>query len=273
MSGRISPMHRRNFIFSSLALGALPLAQSQASTLNMPAWANLFREAGVSGCMAVLDARRGAQTLRVADGPRTQRRYSPASTFKIPHSLFALDAGLLRDEFQVIPWDGVQRSIPAWNQDQTLRSAMRNSTVWVYERFARELGAAKEADYLRRLDYGNAEVDGAQPFWVEGDLAISAVEQIAFLKRLYLNELPFQVTHQRLVKDVMVGAAGPDWLLRAKTGWTGRLGWWVGWVEWPEGPVFFAMNMDTPRRLQDLPQRQALVRAALQTLKAWPETL
>lgn len=266
-------MQRRHVILSSLALGMLPVAHAEASTLDMPAWAALFRAAGVSGCMAVLDARRGAQTLRVADGPRTQQPYSPASTFKIPHSLFALDAGLLRDEFQVIPWDGVQRSIPAWNQDQTLRSAMRNSTVWVYERFARELGAAKEVDYLRRLGYGNAAVGGAQPFWVEGDLAISAVEQIAFLKRLYLNELPFQVAHQRLVKDVMVSAAGPDWLLRAKTGWTGRLGWWVGWVEWPEGPVFFAMNMDTPRRLQDLPQRQALVRAALQTLKAWPEAL
>jgi beta-lactamase class D len=76
-----------------------------------------------------------------------------------------------------------------------------------------------------------------------------------------------------LVKDVMLGAAGPDWLLRAKTGWTGRLGWWTGWVEWPQGPVFFAMNMDTPNRLQDLPQRQALVRGALQSLGAWPESL
>jgi beta-lactamase class D len=266
-------MLRRNFILSSLALGTLPLAQSQTSTLDMPAWVTLFKEAGVSGCIAVLDARGGAQTLRVADGPRTQRRFSPASTFKIPHSLFALDAGLLRDEFQVIPWDSVQRSVPAWNQDQTLRLAMRSSTVWVYERFARELGAAKEVDYLRRLDYGNATVSGAQPFWVEGDLAISAVEQIAFLKRLYLNELPFSEAHQRLVKDVLVNAAGPDWLLRAKTGWTGRLGWWVGWVEWPEGPVFFAMNMDTPNRMRDLPQRQALVRGALQSLGAWPSSL
>jgi beta-lactamase class D len=266
-------MYRRNFILSSLALGTFPLAQAQPSTLDMPAWAALFRETGVSGCMAVLDARGGAQTLRVADGTRAHRRYAPASTFKIPHSLFALDAGLLRDEFQRISWDGVQRSIPAWNQDQTLRSAVRHSTVWVYERFARELGEAKEADYLRRAGYGNAQVGGPQPFWIDGELAISAVEQIAFLKRLYLNELPFSVAHQRLVKDVLVNAAGPDWLLRAKTGWTGQLGWWVGWVEWPEGPVYFAMNMDTPRRLQDLPQRQALVRGALQSLGAWPMSL
>jgi beta-lactamase class D len=39
------------------------------------------------------------------------------STFKIPHSLFALDAGILRDEFQVIPWDGVKHPIEAWNEE------------------------------------------------------------------------------------------------------------------------------------------------------------
>lgn len=45
---------------------------------------------------------------------------------------------------------------------------------------------------------------GDSPFWVEGDLAISANEQIAFLKALYRNELPFRMEHQRLVKDVLV---------------------------------------------------------------------
>ena len=30
-----------------------------------------------------------------------QKRFMPASTFKVPHALFALDAGV-RDEFQVI---------------------------------------------------------------------------------------------------------------------------------------------------------------------------
>ena len=84
---------------------------------------------------------------------RAERRYTPASTFKVPHSLFALDAGLLRDEFQVIKWDGVQRRIPAWNADQDLRSAMCHSALWVYERFAKELGEQREAAYLRSDDF------------------------------------------------------------------------------------------------------------------------
>jgi beta-lactamase class D len=76
---------------------------------------------------------------------RSGSRYTPASTFKIPHSLFALDADLIKDEFQVIQWDRVKRSTEAWNENQTLRSAMRNSVVWVYQRFANGLGPKCEA--------------------------------------------------------------------------------------------------------------------------------
>ena len=236
----------------------------------MTEWSRFFTEVDVQGSIVVLDARDNSEATYVYNVSRSGRRYSPASTFKIPHSLFALDAGLLRDEFQPIQWDGVKRPVEAWNVDQNLRSAMRNSTVWVYERFAKELGDARETAYMRKIGYGNAVATGDKPFWVEGDLAISSFEQIAFLRRLYRNQLPFQVEHQRLVKDVMVNEAGPDWILRAKTGWTGKIGWWVGWVEWPSGPVFFALNMDTPNRLADLAKRQSITRDVLRSIKALP---
>ena len=45
---------------------------------------------------------------------------------------------------QVIRWDGVKRDFDGWNQDQTLRSSMRHSTVWVYQQFAREIGEVRE---------------------------------------------------------------------------------------------------------------------------------
>jgi beta-lactamase class D len=102
---------------------------------------------------------------------------------------------------------------------------------------------------------------------VEGNLGISAYEQIDFLKRLYENRLPFSVEHQRLVKDVMINEAGRDWILRAKTGWSGTIGWWVGWVERPTGAVFFALNIDTPNRMDDLPKREGITRAILMSLR------
>lgn len=263
-------MNRRSLVLSALAAGFAQVTAAGPQLQEMTEWSRFFTEADAQGSIVVLDARDNSETTHVYNVSRSSQRYSPASTFKIPHSLFALDAGLLRDEFQLIQWDGVKRPVAAWNVDQNLRSAMRNSTVWVYERFAKELGDARESAYMRKIGYGNAVATGDKPFWVEGDLAISSFEQIAFLQRLYRNQLPFQVEHQRLVKDVMVNEAGPDWILRAKTGWTGKIGWWVGWVEWPSGPVFFALNMDTPNRLADLAKRQSITRNVLRSIKALP---
>ena len=263
-------MNLRQLLLCAAALLFVPGAHAATAPQERPDWSAFFAAADARGTIVVLDTRANQELLLVYDAERARRRYSPASTFKIPHSLFALDAGILRDEFQVLPWDGVKRPNAAWNADQDLRSAMRNSTVWVYERFAAQLGEQREVDYMRQIEYGNAVATGDKPFWVEGELAISAHEQIAFLRRLYRNALPFRVEHQRLVKDVMINQAGNDWILRAKTGWSGKVGWWVGWVEWPSGPVFFALNIDTPKRLDDLPKRQDITRKILRSLAALP---
>ncbi len=234
-------------------------------------WEKYFAEFNAKGTIVVADERKGIRSTLVYDEARAKQRYSPASTFKIPHTLMALDAGAVRDEFQVFRWDGVARSFAAHNQDQDLRSAVRNSTIWVYEKFAKQIGEDRARDYLRKLNYGNADPTTARGnYWVDGNLAISAYEQISFLKKLYRNELPFRIEHQRLVKDITIVEAGRDWILRAKTGWEGRMGWWVGWVEWPSGPVFFALNIDTPNRMEDLHKREDIVRAILRSIKALP---
>lgn len=246
-------------------------AQSQAWEERAD-WQQYFAAAGVDGTIVVVDERQDAHWLW--NGPRAEQRFVPASTFKIPHALFALDAGVVRDEFQVFEWDGVERDMAAWNRDQDLRSSMRNSTVWVYQDFARAIGLDRERDYLRKIGYGNAEASGGEEaFWIDGALRISAREQVEFLQRLYRNELPFDVAHQRLVKDVMIVEAGRDWILRAKSGWQGRaepqVGWWVGWVERPEGAVFFALNIRMPS-VADAPKREGITRAVLQSIGALP---
>ena len=232
-----------------------------------------FVEQNVTGSIVIADLRRDEHW--VYNRPRAEQRFSPASTFKVPHALFALDAGLVGDEFQIIEWDGVERQLSVWNRDQDLRSSMRNSAVWVYQDFARALGDARERDYLESIDYGNADPGGGiDRFWLDGKLAISPFEQIDFLKRLYRNELPFDVAHQYLVKEIMIVEAGPRWILRAKTGWQAstdaHYGWWVGWIEYPDGPVFFATHIDMPNGGVDAPKRQTVTRSALQRLGLWP---
>lgn len=233
-------------------------------------WSEYFEESNAEGTMVVRDDRSGGNGTMSFNIGRAGKRFSPASTFKIPHALFALDAGVIRDEFETIIWDGVERNYPAWNRDQNLRSSMRDSVVWVYEGFEKKIGEQRERAYLESAQYGNRDSGGDRPFWIDGNLRISAVEQIEFLGKLYRNELPFSPANQRLVKDAMIVEAGRTWILRAKTGWSGTVGWWVGWVEHPEGPVFFALNIDTPNRADDLPKREKIARQILMSIGALP---
>jgi len=237
-------------------------------------WGQFFHEAGVQGTIAVVDGRTGRHL--VYNKERAQTQYLPASTFKIPHTLFALDAGIVNDEFQVFHWDGTKRQFESWNRDQNLRSAMRSSTVWVYQEFARQLGEEREREYLQMINYGNTDITGSiHRFWLDGGLRISAIEQIAFLQTLYRNALTFNTEHQRLVKDIIIIEAGRDWILRGKTGWASdfepQIGWFIGWIETTEGPVFFALNIDMPEGGSDAPKRERIARNVLSSLQALPE--
>ncbi len=259
-------------LIASLAISPTSQAKTSLKDENVhAALGKYFKKYNAKGTIVVLDKRNNHNKSYVYNQKRAEQRYSPASTFKIPHTLFALDAGLVKDEFQVFPWDGVKRGYSPHNQDQNLRSAMRNSAYWVYDIFAEQLGEKKAANYLKKIAYGNTDVSTPKgSYWIDGKLAISAYEQIEFLENLYKNELPFKVEHQLLVKDIMVTEAQKNWILRAKTGWQGKHGWWVGWVEWPSGPVFFALNIDTPERMKDLYKRQAIVRDILISIEALP---
>lgn len=54
---------------------------------------------------------------------------------------------------------------------------------------------------------------------------------------------------------------------RGKTGWAfdlePQIGWFVGWVETPDGPVFFALNIDMTGGLDDAPKREQIARRVL----------
>ena len=77
-----------------------------------------------------------------SDKVRSGEGRLPASTFKIQNSIIALETGVVGDpDKDVFKWDGVTRSIEAWNKDHTLRSAIAVSAVPVYQEIARRIGA------------------------------------------------------------------------------------------------------------------------------------
>lgn len=207
--------------------------------------AEVFASKGIEATLVVANA--DGKIEHVFNEERSKTRFSPASTFKIFNTLIALDAGIVTSESSPFTWDKQDRGVAVWNQDQTLRSAFKVSCVWCYQEIAREVGAAKYTEALSGSGYGNENIgDQVDFFWLNGDLKISAVEQIAFLKQLLDNSIEYRPEHVEIVKSIMLNDAGSDYKIHAKTGWTGpehHVGWYVGYVVKGNDTWLFAMNM------------------------------
>ena len=255
-------------------LAALVRAESAPVIEVDPALAAPFTAHHAPGVFVALDARTGK--IVTNDSARAAMRYLPCSTFKIPNSLISLECGAVASIDTVLPWDHVERWRPEWNRDTAMRDALPRSTVWFYQELARRVGPARMQAWLHRLGYGNADIGGGiDHFWLDGALRISALEQVDFLRRFRDHELPFRPEVQAAVLEILIADHRDGWVLRAKTGTALEgdrgLGWYVGWVETPQGPVYFALNLDTDRTgALDARPRKAIAYEALIHLGALP---
>ncbi len=59
------------------------------------------------------------------DHERAPKRFVPASTFKVPNTLIDLSVGAVSGVDEVLPDGGEPQPFPAWEQDMSLRDAMR----------------------------------------------------------------------------------------------------------------------------------------------------
>ena len=238
-------------------------------------WAGEFERAGVTGTALIFDEE--SRRFFVHDRERSQDRFLPASTFKILNALVALQNGNVSDEYEVLRWDGTKREIPVWNRDHSLASGMRFSVVWFYQEMARRTGQKRMQEWVDRVGYGNRDLSGGiDQFWLTGGLRISAREQVALLRRLVDDELPFDRAHQDTVRRLMLQSTAPDFRLFGKTGWAivpGQtdLGWYVGFSEYRDRRFFFALNIDMPSA-DDAPEREQLVRRLLADVGGLPDT-
>jgi beta-lactamase class D len=177
-------------------------------------------------------------------------RFLPASTFKIMNSLIGLEADVIPDEDYLMPWDGTPYAIPSWIRDHTLKTAIQNSVVWYYQELARRVGTERMQQYIDAAGYGNRDISGQiDTFWLEGGLRISADEQVEFLKRLYLGDLPFSQRSMNIVRAILVLEKTETYQLSGKTGSTQRVmphaGWFVGYLEIKGNVYFFAVNQES----------------------------
>lgn len=207
----------------------------------------LFSEAGVTGTFVLYDV---AEDKFVGfDRARAEKRFIPASTFKVPHTLIGLAEGAVTDVDEVLPYGGEPQPYSSWERDMSLRDALPISNVPVYKGLARRITRDRMAENIELMGYGNREIGSVvDNFWLAGPLTISAVEQTVFLADLAHNELPYPADLQEQVRDITLLEQGENWALHAKTGWTDapdpEIGWWVGWVVKQRKVYSFALNID-----------------------------
>jgi beta-lactamase class D len=252
-------------MFCLMLSGVLPVHAEDAVL------AELFQSRNVAGTLVI--SSQDGETIYVHNEERARTAYLPASTFKVLHTLIAMEEGGVADEKEVVPWDGKHRGPASWDRDQSIETAFGVSCIWFYQHLAGRMGSEVYTEYLKKTGYGNAQAGpDVRSFWLEGDLRISAMEQLDFLKGFHARRYPFNRASYDLVERLMLVDQSEMSMIRAKTGWVQKgkpeIGWYVGYVETPENVWFFAMNMDILEP-EESRFRQIITMEALKSKGIW----
>ena len=204
------------------------------------------------------------QTAYIYNTYRANLGLSPASTFKITNSIIAINEGVLKDQYVIIKWDKKQRFLQSWNKDQNLKSSFQSSCVWFYQELAKKIGKEKYLQYFDQLDYGNRLLGrDITTFWLgdKGDLKITPLEQIEFLRKIYKKQLPISMRTYDILQDIMLEEETSNYKIYSKSGaatknWRGH-GWYIGYITTKHKVWFFVTNILIDD-MEDLSKRKAV---------------
>ena len=214
-------------------------------------WSPIFEQKNTTGTIILYDTSSGKS--KIYNLERCDSAYIPASTFKILNSLISLETKVIKSINDTIKWNGTDYGWDKWNTDQTMKTAMPLSCIWFYQELARRIGIKDMQKWIDSVGYGNTKMGGLiDNFWLEGDIRISAREQVHFIERLIKNDLPFSIKNQETVKKIMITDSTKNYVLHSKTGWAMRIkkqiGWFVGYVETKNNTWIFALNIDIKKK-------------------------
>jgi beta-lactamase class D len=209
----------------------------------------IFDKYNMDGTILIFDLQKGEYSGY--NPSKWDSGYLPASTFKIPNTLIGLETGVI-DTGYIFRWKGEKRRLPQWERDLKLKEAFQVSCVPCYQEVARKIGEKRMNEFLAKMNYGKMDVrkENIDLFWLEGNSRITPRQQVDFLRRLYLEQLPLSKATMNTMKEIMVNEVTPDYNLRGKTGWAIRngnnYGWFVGWIE-TKGKVYFVATLIEPK--------------------------
>ncbi|MED4707237.1 BPU family class D beta-lactamase [Bacillus safensis] len=231
------------WLFSGFMLMALCIGQPSSSEGTSPAWSVDEFMKDREGTFVIQEVKE--KSPWVYNKKRANKRFAPQSTFKVANALIGLQTGAVRDEYDIKYWDGVKREIDNWNKDHTLGSGMRDSVVWYYQALARDIGEERMNHWVKAIHYGNEDISGGiDQFWLSSTLKISPIEQVHFLKQLYEESLPFDLSVMRTVKRMMIQEEEKHATLYGKTGSGSGIGWYAGFIKHENKTYIFATNIE-----------------------------
>ena len=127
------------------------------SEVLIPEFQSLLDSTEVEGSILIYDHE--GNILYSNNFERTTKGYLPASTFKIPNSIIALETGVVESDRTIFRWNGEPRGMEIWEQDLTFRDAFQYSCVPCYQEVARTIGTVRMRKYLDTLAYGDIRFD------------------------------------------------------------------------------------------------------------------
>ncbi|MBW4360915.1 class D beta-lactamase [Flavobacterium taihuense] len=220
-----------------------------------PEFATILESLKVKGAVLIYDVKNN--TYYSNDFTWAKTGIIPASTFKIPNSIIALETGVIQNDSVIFKWNGEQRNNKKWEQDLTFKKAFQVSCVPCYQEVARKIGVNRMKTYLKKLDYPGMFFDTItiDNFWLQGESKISQMQQIDFLERLYFSKLPISKRTENTMRNIMIIENTKSYTLSGKTGWGMRAdldnGWFVGYIETNNLAYFFALNVEMKNATMD----------------------
>jgi len=106
--------------------------------INSPAFQTILDTADLKGAILIFDSK--DKKYYSNDFSWAEKGQLPASTFKIPNSMIALETGVVANDSTLFMWDGKKRAFKIWEQDLIFRNAFKYSCVPCYQEVARGIG-------------------------------------------------------------------------------------------------------------------------------------
>jgi beta-lactamase class D len=224
-------------------------------------YAHLFKD--YHGCYILYDITTNKIVRQYNPDNRCDEQIAPDSTFKIALSLMAFDSNII-NQHSSFKWDGHKGIIPEHDKNQSPKTWLLYSVLWVSQQITPKLGCFKIKQYLADFNYGNQDFSGDEGknnglthAWLSSSLNISAVEQLHFLKAMLTNQLKLDKSAIKNTRDnLYLGTLVNGAKIYGKTG-SGRHGanerqvkpsllrdgWFVGFVEQDKKTYIFVSNL------------------------------